>query len=320
MSEASDLIDHLKNIADDSFLKSSQAAAQLFEATVTQQTNLYARDLTQYRDVNAPVVPNIGEAPDPDELMVDFDAALDQVKGVVDSLQDSWLMQYFPATMPDGFDPLMQQILNGELITAAEQEILWERAKQQAMRDSLRAESEAVSEWASRGFSLPGGVIAGRLETQQQNLFFANADLAAQQAIKAIDLRVDAVKFAADVGTRLRLGLIGALTQLVDAYARLPAAAADYASAVANAKRAAYEAVAAYYRALIDGSDLTLRAGIANASNDMAYINAAGAFIGTAVGHQVEAVVAETNVYAQTAAASLSGLNGVASVVNQTIE
>lgn len=319
MSEASDLIDHLKAIADDAFVRSAQVANHLPDTTRTQQGNLYARDLTQYRNVYAPTVPNIPAPPDPSTLMVDFDGTLTKVKLVVDSLQTSWLMQYFPATLPSGLDPLMAQILGGEIITAAEQEILWERAKEQGLRDSLRAQNEIISEWAAKGFSLPGGVVTGLLQVQQQDLFFANADFAAQQAIKAIDLRVDAVKFAAEIGTKLRLGLIDALTRLVDAYARLPSAAAEYASAVANAQRSAYEAVAAYYRALIESSDLTLRADIANSGNDLAYINAAAGFIGTAVGHQVEAAVAETNVFAQTAAAALSGLNGVASVVNQTI-
>jgi hypothetical protein len=319
MSEASDLINHLKGIADTSFDRASQTATALPFSTFTSQRNVYDRDLSLYGRVNAPTVPAVGAPPDPATLNVDFDGTLVKVKQVVDSVQNSWLMQYFPAALPDGFDPLMNQILTGQIITTAEQEILWERAKQQGLRDSMRAQNELVSEWASRGFALPGGVVTNQIKELQQDLFFANADFAAQQAIKAIDLRVDAVKFAADVGTRLRLGLISSLTQLVDAYARLASAAAEYASAVSNAQRSAYEAIAAYYRTIIEASDLSLRADIANASNDIAYINAAGSFIGVQVGHQVEAAAAKANVFAQTAASALSGLNGVASVVNQTI-
>jgi hypothetical protein len=316
MSAASELIASLQTYALDAFNKADIRAGGLNNASFANQPLVFARPLTQYQTVPAPSVPSIPPAPTPAQLAMNFDAALVQVKGVVDSLQDSWLMTYFPAAMPTGFDPLMAQIIDGTIITEAMQEILWERAKQQGLRDVARFEDEAVSRWASRGFSMPGGVLNNQLIMKQQELLHMNAGFAAQQAIKAIDLQVEQTKFAAQIGTQLRLGLINALAQLTDAYARLPQAAADYAGAVARAQQAAYAAISDYYRMIITSSELSLRANIANADNDMKYISTAGSFIGGIIRANVDAQVAGVNVYAQSAAAALSGLTGVATVAS----
>lgn len=252
--------------------------------------------------------------PDVSALNVDFDAALQQVKGVVDSVQTSWLMKYFPASMPNGFDPLMQLILAGTIVTPAMQEIMWERAKQQGMRDAARVQDEAVVQWASRGFSLPGGAINTTLNRSNQDLFFANADFAAQQAIKALDMQVDAVKFAAEIGTKLQLGLINGLTELVNAYARLPSAAAEYASAVANARRSAYGAVSEYYRLYIENAGLSLKADEANADMHHRYLATAASFMGATMGSHITAVTSAVDSYARTAASTIGGLNNVSSI------
>lgn len=320
MSEASELINTLKELSLSAFNQAASRADGLNAAGYQTYPfrNHYGIEAADYSTILAPVV-NIPPVPTVDGMIVDFDAALAQVKAVVDSVEDSWLMQYFPAAMPDGFDPLMTQILNGAIVTDAMQELIWERAKGQTQREAARVEDEAVSQWASRGFSLPGGVVVKQTQMIQQELFFANAALAAQQAIKALDLQVDAVKFAAETGTKLRLGLISGLTELISAYSRLPQAASDYASAVANARRSAYGAISEYYRTVLAGSEMTLKAGMANADNALKHLQTVAQYQGQFGANQVHARVAAVDTFAKTASAALSGLNGVASTVNQTI-
>jgi hypothetical protein len=320
MSAAQDLINTLKDLALNAFNQATSRADGLNAAgyQVYPFRNHYGIEAADYSKILAPIV-NIPPVPTVDGMIVDFDAALAQIKAVVDSVQNSWLMEYFPAAMPGGLDPLMTTILNGEIVSGVTQEIMWERAKAQGIRDAARAESEAVAQWASRGFSLPGGALNKQIMMVQQDLMFTNADLAAQQALKALDLQVDAVKFAADVGTRLRLGLVQGLTGLITAYSRLPSAAADYASAVAKARRDAYGAIAEYYRAVIAGSEMTLRADIANAENALKHLQIVASYQGQFGANQVNARVAAVDTFAKTASAALSGLNGVATEVNQTI-
>jgi hypothetical protein len=252
--------------------------------------------------------------PNTDTLNVDFDAALVQVKDVVDSLEQSWLLKYFPAALPEGLDPLLQQITSGTIVTNATQEILWERAKQQGNRENARLQDEAITLWAARGFSLPGGAINATANKNQQALFFANADFAAQQALKALDIQVESTKFAAEIGTRLRLGLIDGLTGLVNAYSRLPSAAADYATGVSNARRAGLAAVSDYYNTLIQNANLSLRADEANADLHHRYLNTAASFMGASMSANVSAATASLDAYARTAAATISSLNNVTSI------
>ena len=316
MSEASDMVNYLKDQAAVAAGGALSEALQLAnQESASLRAGTYALGAL-IPTVPAANVPTLPPPPGASTLAVDFDAALAQVRGVVDALSGSWLMRYFPAAMPDGFDPLMDLVLNGAIVSDAMQEIMWERAKAQTARDAARFEGEVVSQWASRGFSLPGGVINKQIQRKNQDLFFANADLAAQQAIKALELQVDAAKFAADVGTKLRLGLVDGLTRLVSVYAQLPVAAANYAAAVAEAKRAAYTAIGEYYRAVIAASDITLKPAIINAELMQRYVGDLVQVSGTAMGHQVHAAAAGTNALAQVASASLNGLNGVAAVSN----
>lgn len=245
----------------------------------------------------------------------DFEGILTKVKSLVSTdLKNSWLMQYFPASLPNGLDPLLQMVTSGTIVTEAMQEIIWERAKQQTARDASRARRELVSQWASKGFSMPGGVVSKKLDAIEQNLQFANADLAAQQAIKALDIQVDAVKFAADVGTRLQLGLINGLTGLVTAYLRVPTVAAEYSLGITNARRQAYSAVNEYYRVLIDNANLRVRADEANADLHQRYLATSASFMGSAMNTHITAVSNAVEAYARTASSTIAGLNNVTSI------
>lgn len=268
-------------------------------------------------NITSPIL-SLPPPPNTDGMVVDFDAALKQVKSVVDGVQQSWLFQYFPASLPGGLDPLLAQITNGTIITDAMQEIFWSRAKYQTQRDAARFEDEAITAWAARGFSMPGGVINKQIARKNQELFNANADLAAQQAIKALDIQIDAVKFAAEIGTRLRLGLISGMTALVEAYARLPASAAAYAESVSAARRAAYAAVVEYNKVLIQSAQIKIQVDETNASNYMRAIENQTSFISQYVQAHINAQVQTADVYARQSAAAISGLNGVSTIGIQT--
>lgn len=278
------------------------------------QPQVFARSLTDYSVVETPPLPDIPPMPTTGELGVDFAATLDTVESFVDGLQNSWLMTYFPAALPSGLDPLLASIIDGVLVDATTQEIMWERAKAQTLRDAARFEDTVVTAWASRGFSMPGGVVNNQIQMKQQDSHFTAADIAAQQAIKALEIQVEAVKFAADVGVKLKLGLLSGISSLVTAYTRLPSAAAEYASAVAEAKRASYAAITEYYRTVLGSAEIKLKVSMANAENDLKYAGIAGSFIGHIISQQVEVGKASVDSYARTAAAAYNGFNAVASV------
>lgn len=256
---------------------------------------------------------------DADDVDGDFNSTLEKIKEFIDGLEDSWLMRYFPASLPDGLDPLLEMVTSGTIVTDAMQEIMWERAKQQTARDARRATAEATTQWAAKGFNMPGGAVNAKINKISQDLQFTNADLAAQQAIKALDIQVDTVKFAAEIGTQLRLGLINGFTALVSAYAKLPSAATEYATGIANAKRTLYSATNDYYRALIDNSNLSLQADQSNAELHQRYLATSAGFMGQYMASQVNAVGQATDAYAKIAAQTLSGVNTVTQIGIESI-
>jgi hypothetical protein len=316
-SAPAQLIEDMKQVAANALNSATAVSDALDWATyLPGQTQVFARPLSLYQPVIAPTVPTLPPLPDPNDLTIDFAQALQQVQDVIDGLQTSWLRDYFPAALPDGLDPLLSDIISGAMVDATTQEIMWERAKAQTLRDAARYEDSIVTQWASRGFSMPGGVVNNQLQMRLQDTHFTNADMAAQQAIKALDIHVEAVKFAADTGVKLKIGLLNGISGLVTAYSRLPSAAAEYASAVAEAKRTAYAAVTDYYRAIIASADIQLRASIAGADSDLRYSALAGGFIGNITASGVEAQKARLDMYARTAAAAYSSFNAVAATTS----
>jgi hypothetical protein len=76
--------------------------------------------------------------------------------------------------------------LDDALATASNntQDIAWTRARDQAAREAARLEAEAVSSWAARGFSMPGGALTAMAARARQATLSAASDMAAQQAEK----------------------------------------------------------------------------------------------------------------------------------------
>lgn len=64
------------------------------------------------------------------------------------------------------------------------QEVAWTRMRDQVAREGARLEDEAVTEFASRGFSLPAGILLSRLNHQRQATLAAAGDAAAQEALR----------------------------------------------------------------------------------------------------------------------------------------
>lgn len=76
--------------------------------------------------------------------------------------------------------------------------IAWARARDQAAREAQRQEREAISDWAARGFSLPGGVLTAQAEISRQATLNASSAMAAEQAIQISKHYLDIAKMAID--------------------------------------------------------------------------------------------------------------------------
>jgi hypothetical protein len=233
-------------------------------------------------------------------------------KNFLDGMNNSWVMKFFPAAIPGGIDTLLQAVTQS-LVPEALQEIMWSRAKAQGMRDNARFEDEQVTTWASRGFSMPSGVLANQLMMKQQQLAYTNADLAAQQAVKALDIQIDGIKFAADLSVKLQLGLINGMNGLIDAYNKVASEELNHNAAMTNATNQLFGGVTAYYDTLVksaatDTQSILGRADIGTKQDGL--LRQAWSDL---VREKTTAALTGSQVYAQMANAAFGGLHGVTS-------
>ena len=192
------------------------------------------------------------------------------------------------------------------------------RARDQANRAANKAIDEATNRWASRGFTMPGGVIANQIQMIDQEQQYNTAELAGAQAIKALDIQIDVTKFAADVGVRLKTAAMEAVVNLIKLYMELPRAAADFARAQAEAIAAVERVMIEYYRTMLEGANITLRANMANSDEYTKTLSVASSFIVGKMQAEVQGRTASAQVYSQQAAAAMGVLNAVAVEANNT--
>jgi hypothetical protein len=233
-------------------------------------------------------------------------------KTFLDGMNNSWVMKFFPAAIPGGIDTLLQAVTQS-LVPEALQEIMWSRAKAQGMRDNARFEDEQVTTWASRGFSMPSGVLANQLLMKQQQLAYTNADLAAQQAVKALDIQIDGIKFAADLSVKLQLGLINGMNGLMDAYNKVAAEELHHNEAMTNATNQLFGGVTAYYDTLVKSAATDTQAVLGRADAGIKQDSLLQKAWSDLVREKTTAALTAAQVYAQISNAALGGLHGVTS-------
>ena len=251
-------------------------------------------------------------------------------------------------------------------------QIAWARARDQAAREAQRQEREAISDWASRGWPMPSGVLAAQAEVSRQATINASSAMAAEQAVQiskhyldiakmAIDnwlkaaqlqmeseisayktseehrikatememegfkerartalaglsLQVDLSKFAGDTEAKYRLGISNALNGLINAYADAARTGFDSRGKVAESQRSVIGAMADFWRAALQSSDIIERGKLQNIDQEMKWSLEAASIVHRLAQNSVQAATASADVYARVAAMALGGLNGVASI------
>ena len=163
------------------------------------------------------------------------------------------------------------------------------------------------------GSLLPSGVLANQLMMKQQQLAYTNADLAAQQAIKALDIQIDGIKFAADLSVKLQLGLIEGMNGLINAYSRVGMAEMDHNAAMTNATNQLFGGVTAYYDTLVKSAATDTQSVLGRADIGTKQDGLLRQAWSDLVRERTTAAVTGGQVYAQMANAAFGGLHGVTS-------
>lgn len=203
--------------------------------------------------INAPpYTPNINLTT---QFNTDFASQWAGMETWVRGLMSDYIHTYFPSLDPNiGLAEntwLLSVINNGYLgIPVPVEQAIWDRARARDTIEALRMEDEAVTQLSARGFSMPPGILANRLQMIQQEAANKSSTIAREQAIKQAEMAAEFMKFAIGESTKLRLGIAAALADYMRAWMELPKAAAEIAKAKAEVARIMWDSSSNYIHAL----------------------------------------------------------------------
>ncbi|RLC11312.1 MAG: hypothetical protein DRI24_18965 [Deltaproteobacteria bacterium] len=190
----------------------------------------------------------------------------------------------FDGQMPDGSDIIAphntfnftEEEYNSDVLDKTTSEILrmldggvgipdttWQLILQQGAEREEQSGSklveEATTEWASRGWSAPGGVLNMQIREAQQKVFMARNTLAREVTIKESEMELENLKYAIAQGIALDTMLIGLHNSAQDRGLKAAEIGVRISIDIMNAKislynaeLAAYQASAMVYKTMID--------------------------------------------------------------------
>lgn len=151
-------------------------------------------------------------------------------------------------------------IENGRLgIPVAVEKAIWDRARAREGANAERLRHEAIEGFAARGFSLPAGVLAARLERAEQEAVNLDSSLSRDIAIKQAEMTLQHLQFALTTGVQLEGVLLTYNSQVAERAFNVARAMLDASIAIFSARIqklqadvSAYEAYARVFKTKIE--------------------------------------------------------------------
>lgn len=319
----------------ESIIANAKAAANIAETkaiTYSDQAITASVSIIDLGDVPNPDEPSVEIPPfiNPDqdlgnEFKLEIAAAFaDLDPKLTDDIND-FLNMWFPnfaACLQTSVDNwICDTITTGaDGIPVVVENAIWNRSREKELQDAYRRESEAITEFSGRGFSLPAGVLLIQLDAIRQDVANKVATSSREQAIKQAEIQIDTIKFAIEQGVKMRLGVVAALIDFMRAKLGLYSLIKERAVSFVEAKRSLWQAAAAYYQALVAAEGLhleweKLRSDTAVKMNEI-FAN----FVNNNTRSRVQAALGAANAMGDIAAAALGAQNTLADIGHNTIK
>jgi hypothetical protein len=106
----------------------------------------------------------------------------------------------YTTQMPTLVSRIQEMLAGGTGLPAAIWNALWEKARGREDKTAAKAIAEVTDEWASRGFSLPGGVLDKNIQGVRQDNQDASNQLSRDIAIEQAKMEVENMRFAVSQG------------------------------------------------------------------------------------------------------------------------
>lgn len=261
------------------------------------------------------VEPEVAEVED---ATLTYEAQLEKIIALLTDQLADFFTTYYPLAT-DAFDEATNWLVNaitvgGTGISPDVEDQIWQRARDRVIADGARVEATAVSEFADRGFDLPPGALAARLQESRFQTLTKTHEISRDAAIDQAKMEVENVRFAVDLAMKTRIQALEAAGNYLRAIMSGADNAVRVASINSDAKARMIAATADLYRARLARDEIALRIPTTNVDNNvrLSIANMDGFYRG--IQARVSAASAAADSYGRSAAAALASLNSVASV------
>lgn len=251
-----------------------------------------------------------------------FEAQRDKIIALLSDELAGFFAKYYPLA-DDAFDEATSWLVNtitngGTGINAAVEDQIWQRGRDRVVNDGKRAESQTLNDFASRGFSLPPGALAARLQEIRFEQLGKTQELSRDVAIEQAKIEIETLRFAIEQAIDSRMKAMDAAANYIRALMSGVDASAQVAALNSGAKARMMSATADLYRARLARDELALKIPVINQDINMRsqIINHEGFYKGidarvAAAGHAAEA-------HGKVAQAALSSLSAIAGSTNSS--
>lgn len=196
---------------------------------------------------------------------------------------------------------------------------IYERSRTREILDARRAEDEAVSGYAARGWMLASGILIDSMQRVQQALSDKVSTHGRDVMIKQAEIEIENVRFAVGEGAKLQFGVMSALTNFIVAWANMRELAIEKAKALLDAKTRLYSSVGAYYSAIIGAAALRLDYDKIRVDSHVALSDIEVKGFTDRLASRVGAAISAAEAMGAIAGSALSAQNTLAEIGNQTI-
>ena len=232
----------------------------------------------------------------------------------------AFLEDFFPAdaSLTDAQAWLSQALGDGGTgINRVVEDQVWQRDRERIINDGLRAEAEAVSSWAARGYPLPPGAAVAAVEAVRANTQTQIAEASRTRATQSLQWELENARLAVQQAIDYRTKAIGAAGDYVRAIALGPELATRLATSSAGAQAQLINAANGFYRSRIAVDELRLdvlktNAGIATDTNREVVRS-----WDRARDNRTSAAISLAQSMGQQAASALNAVNGTAQQIRQ---
>lgn len=209
--------------------------------------------------------PNIGPPPTFSDLFSST-SSTDPTMLYLNNQAKEWMTEFFPAMTGD-FKNVPEENLIGILsgvkpfgIDKTIFEMVWQQARDRAVRTVDSEQRTIEASFSARGFSLPPGAMIDAQMQVERRATDAALDVSREQAIKDADIKQRMLELALQLSTQLKLGMLSALADFYRMWITLPDKDIERERIKAQAMASLYGALSSYHNVEIAFQELSLKA------------------------------------------------------------